>query len=176
MQVCERNSYNLAHAAFGRHRSEEDPRWGWEYSSWLLSLGLFWTARGPKKRTSSSFISYVAKIGGSLWCFFWLLFPLNLTRVKIFFCINQNIWHRLCGIVAAFWRFGIWTKKLLELISSYFHNGNNKDLIKSQNKCHSIHHNIYWTKVYFQKIQASGIFYQSLGESVLPENINLAPR
>ena len=178
MQVCERNSYNLAHASFGRHRSEEDARWGWEYDVLLLGRWVwdpFWTARGPKKRTSSSFISYVARIGGVLGVL-WLFYPLNMTKVEIFFGRDEDIWHCLCGIVAAFWRFGIWTKKLLELISSYFHNGNNKDLIKSQNKCHSIHHNIYWTKVYFQKIQASGIFYQSLGESVLPENINLAPR
>ena len=175
MQVWEQDSNNLAQAAFGRQRSEEDLRWGWGYDALHHGRWVWDSFEDPRKGPHLPSFPTLLRLGG-LFGVLWLFFPLNMTMVEIFFGRDEDIWHCLCGIVAAFWRFGIWTKKLLELISSYFHNGNNKDLIKSQNKCHSIHHNIYWTKVYFQKIQASGIFYQSLGESVLPENIDLAPR
>ena len=116
--------------------------------SWSLSLGLFFELQeDPRKGPHLPSFPTLLRLGGLFGVFFGFYSLSIWEELRYFFCINQNIWHRLCGIVAAFWRFGIWTKKLLELISSYFHNGNNKDLIKSQNKCHSVSHNIYWTKV-----------------------------
>ena len=111
-----------AQAAFGRHLSEEDPRSGWEYDVLLLGCWVwdsFELQEDPRKGPHLPSFPTLVRLGGSLWCSSAFL----MTKVEIFFGRDEDIWHCLCGIVAAFWRFGIWTKKLLELISSYFHNG-----------------------------------------------------
>ena len=52
---------------------------------------LFELQEDPRKGPHLPSFPTLLRMGGLFGVFFRLLFPLNLTRVKIFFCINQNI-------------------------------------------------------------------------------------